>query len=97
MWQFLAIWGIQFLVPIRSKYAIGLSVKPVNDLKYLFQNPILLILLRMMKNLSTSMSQVSGGVMSSTFALSVPTNSECNIAYSLIVFLIFQGSKKLLY
>ena len=29
--------GIQFLVPIRSKYAIGLSVKPVNNLNTYFK------------------------------------------------------------
>ena len=84
--------GIQFLVPIRSKYAIGLSVKPVNDLNTFFKTDTVNFIMND-ENLSTSKEFKSGGgVMASTFALSVPINSRMNIGLS---FDSFFGSSRI--
>ena len=37
--------GIQFLVPVRSRYAVGLSVKPINNLNTYFKTDTVIYLL----------------------------------------------------
>ncbi len=74
--------GIQFLIPIRSEYAIGLSVKPVNNLNSSFKTDTVNHLMHD-ENLSVSREFKSGGgVMASSFALSLPINSKMNVGLS---------------
>ena len=74
--------GIQFLVPIQNKYAVALSVKPVNNLNTFFKTDTVDYFLND-ENLSTSKEFKSGGgVMASTFSLSVPINGKMNIGIS---------------
>jgi len=74
--------GIQFLIPVRSKYAIGLSVKPVNNLNSSFKTDTVNYLMHD-ENLSVSREFKSGGgVMASSFALSLPINSKMNVGLS---------------
>ena len=71
--------GIQFLIPIRSEYAIGLSIKPVNNLNSSFKTDTVNYLMHD-ENLSVSREFKSGGgVMASSFALSLPINSKMNV------------------
>ena len=75
--------GIQFLVPIRSKYAIGLSVKPVNNLNTYFKTDTVNYFLHG-ENLNSSKEFKSGGgVMSSSFAFSLPINTKMDVGFSL--------------
>ena len=74
--------GIQFLVPIQNKYAVALSVRPVNNLNTFFKTDTVDYFLND-ENLSTSKEFKSGGgVMASTFSLSVPINGKMNIGIS---------------
>ena len=74
--------GIQFLIPIRSEYAIGLSVKPVNNLNSSFKTDTVNYLMHD-ENLSVSREFKSGGgVMASSFAFSLPINSKMNVGLS---------------
>ena len=74
--------GIQFLIPIRSEYAIGLSVKPVNNLNSSFKTDTVNYLMHD-ENLSISREFKSGGgVMASSFAFSLPINSKMNVGLS---------------
>jgi len=74
--------GIQFLIPVRSKYAIGLSVKPVNNLNSSFKTDTVNYLMHD-ENLSVSREFKSGGgVMASSFAFSLPINSKMNVGLS---------------
>ena len=74
--------GIQFLIPIRSEYAIGLSVKPVNNLNTYFKTDTVRYLMHD-ENLSISREFKSGGgVMASSFAFSLPINTKMNVGIS---------------
>ena len=74
--------GIQFLIPIRNEYAIGLSVKPVNNLNTFLKTDTVRYLMHD-DNLSISREFKSGGgVMASSFAFSLPINSKMNVGLS---------------
>ena len=74
--------GIQFLIPIRNEYAIGLSVKPVNNLNTFLKTDTVRYLMHD-DNLSVSREFKSGGgVMASSFAFSLPINSKMNVGLS---------------
>lgn len=74
--------GIQFLIPIRNEYAIGLSVKPVNNLNTFLKTDTVRYLMHD-DNLSVSSEFKSGGgVMASSFAFSLPINSKMNVGLS---------------
>jgi len=74
--------GIQFLIPIRNEYAIGLSVKPVNNLNTFLKTDTVRYLMHD-ENLSISREFKSGGgVMASSFAFSLPINSKMNVGLS---------------
>ena len=74
--------GIQFLVPIRNTYAVGLSVKPVNSLNTFFKTDTASYLMHD-ENLSLHKEFKSGGgVMASSFAFSLPINAKMNVGLS---------------
>ena len=84
--------GIQFLVPVRRKYAIGLSVKPVNNLYTYFKTDTVSYFLHG-ENLNSSKEFKSGGgVMSSSFAFSLPINTKMDVGFS---FDSFFGSSRI--
>lgn len=74
--------GIQFLIPIQNKYAVGLSVKPVNDLNIFFKTDTVDFILNDEILYASKEFKSGGGVMASTFSLSVPINRRMNIGLS---------------
>lgn len=74
--------GIQFLIPIQNKYAVGLSVKPVNDLNIFFKTDTVDFILNDEILYTSKEFKSGGGVMASTFSLAVPINRRMNIGLS---------------
>ena len=74
--------GIQFLVPVRSRYAVGLSVKPINNLNTYFKTDTVIYLLHDENINSSKIFKSGGGIMASSIALSIPINAKMDIGFS---------------
>ena len=78
--------GLQFLIPIRQKYAFALSVKPTNNHNGFFSTDTLKsqIFDSFVENFKEYRS--GGGLMASNFAFSAPINSRMDIGVSYYYF-----------
>ena len=74
--------GIQFLIPIRGKYAIGLSVKPINSHNTFFKTDTVSYQYFDDNIESFKEFKSGGGIMASNFAISLPINAKMNIGFA---------------
>ena len=73
--------GIQFLIPIRGKYAIGLTVKPINSHNTYMQTDTLHVQYYDDSINSFKEFRSGGGIMASNFAFTLPINAKMNIGF----------------
>ena len=73
--------GIQFLIPIRGKYAIGLTIKPINSHNTYMQTDTLNVQYYDDSINSFKEFRSGGGIMASNFAFTLPINAKMNIGF----------------
>jgi len=83
--------GIQFLIPIRSKYALGLSVKPINSHNTYLKTDTVRYQYFDDNIDSFKEFKSGGGIMALNFAISLPINRKMNIG---IAYDSFFGSSR---